>query len=69
MANLRQLQRDRDYYTNRIDEDRRKLNELKTDNENLEKFAREQYLMKKDDEDLFIIVTEKEEKEQEKNKK
>ncbi len=57
---LNQLQRDKEYYTDRIEEDRRKLNELRTDNENLEKFAREEYYMKKDDEDIFIIVTEEE---------
>lgn len=55
---LNQLQSDKEYYTNRIEEDRRKLNELRTDNDNLEKFAREEYYMKKDDEDIFIIVTE-----------
>lgn len=47
---------------NRVDEDRRKLEELRTSNANLEKFAREQYLMKKADEDLFIIVTPEQER-------
>ena len=41
----------------RIEEDKRKLNELKTSNRNLEKFAREEYRMKKPDEDLYIILT------------
>ena len=45
------------YYTKKIEEDKRKLNELKTDNDNLEKFAREQYRMKKKDEDLYIVLT------------
>ncbi len=62
LQNLRQLQQDKEYYSKRIEEDRRKLKELRTDNKNLEKFAREQYYMKKDDEDLFIIVSEEEEK-------
>jgi cell division protein FtsB len=62
IAALKQLKRDREYFTNRIEEDTRKLNELKTSNENLEKFAREEYLMKKENEDIFIIVTEEEEK-------
>jgi cell division protein FtsB len=62
IADLKQLKRDREYFTNRIEEDTRKLNELKTSNENLEKFAREEYLMKKDNEEIFIVVTEKEEK-------
>ena len=66
LKTLRQLENDKKYYTNRIEEDRRKLNELRTDNENLEKFAREEYYMKKDDEDIFIIVTEEEEKEEKK---
>ena len=39
------LEREKEYYMNRIDEDRRKLNELRTSNENLEKYAREQYRM------------------------
>jgi cell division protein DivIC len=51
------LLREKEYYMGRIEEDRRKLNELRTSNENLEKYAREQYRMKKPDEDLFIIVT------------
>jgi len=56
------LEREKEYYTGRIEEDRRKLNELRTSNENLEKYAREQYRMKKPDEDLFIIVTPEEER-------
>ena len=64
LKDLRQLEQDKEYYTNRIEEDKRKLNELRTDNDNLEKFAREQYFMKKDDEDLFKIISEEEEKKQ-----
>jgi cell division protein FtsB len=62
IKNLRKLKADREYYTTRIQEDRRKLHELKTDNRNLEKFAREQYRMKKPDEDLFIILTPREDR-------
>lgn len=58
MKELRQLENDRDYYQNRIEEDRRKLKELKTSDKNLEKFAREQYYMKKENEDLYILVDE-----------
>jgi len=56
------LLREREYYIGRIEEDKRKLEELRTSNENLEKYAREQYHMKKPDEDLFIIVTPEEER-------
>jgi cell division protein FtsB len=38
------------------EENIRKKEALKYDNESLEKFAREQYLMTKPDEDLFIII-------------
>lgn len=57
MKELRKLKTDREYYIKRIEVDRQKLHELKTDNHNLEKFAREQYRMKKPDEDLYIILT------------
>ena len=57
MRNLRKLKSEKEYYVQRIEEDKRKLHELKTDNQNLEKFAREQYRMKKPEEDLYIILT------------
>ena len=57
LKNLRKLKSEKEYYVQRIEEDKRKLHELKTDNQNLEKFAREQYRMKKPDEDLYIILT------------
>lgn len=60
LKNLKKLKADREYYFNKIEEDRKKLNELKTDDRNLEKFAREQYRMKKPDEDLYIVLTPKE---------
>jgi cell division protein FtsB len=53
-----QLTEEKDYYLQKIEEDRKRIRELKTNNDNLEKFAREQYLMKKDNEDIFIIVDE-----------
>jgi cell division protein FtsB len=57
LKELRKLKDDKEYFTKRIEEDKKKLYELKTDNQNLEKFAREQYKMKKPDEDLFLILT------------
>ena len=62
MKELRKLKSDREYYLKRIEVDRKKLYELKTDNKNLEKFAREQYRMKKADEDLYIIMTPQEDR-------
>ncbi len=57
VRNLKKLKADREYYTIRIEEDKNKLRELKTDNKNLEKFAREQYRMKKPEEDLYIVLS------------
>lgn len=62
MRELRKLKSDREYYQKRIEADKKKLHELKTDNKNLEKFAREQYRMKKADEDLYIIMTPQEDR-------
>lgn len=69
MKQVRQLERDKDYYQERIDEDSRKLNELRSSDEKLEKFAREQYHMKKDNEDLYIILSKDEEREERKKRK
>jgi cell division protein DivIC len=63
LRELHKLRTEREYYLKRIESDRQKLHELKTDNHNLEKFAREQYLMKRPDEDLYIILTPREERE------
>ncbi len=56
LRTLHQLERDKKYYTEKIISDLKKLEELKTNNDNLEKFAREQYLMKKENEDIFVII-------------
>ena len=50
------LKREKAYYQDKIEEDNRKIKELLSSKENLEKFAREQYLMKKPNEVLFVIV-------------
>ncbi|TVR74589.1 MAG: septum formation initiator family protein [Marinilabiliales bacterium] len=55
MRRINQLEADKEYFRERISADSARLNELKTDRENLEKFAREQYLMKRENEDIFII--------------
>lgn len=44
-----------DYYRNRTQEDSRKLKELDADKDEIEKFARENYLMKKPNEDIYIV--------------
>ena len=58
LRELKQLEAEKEYYLNKIEVDSKKLNELKTNDANLEKFAREQYLMKKPNEDIYLIVEE-----------
>jgi len=57
---LHKLEKQKEYYQNLIKENTDKIKELKTDRESLEKFAREEYLMKKDNEDIYIIKKQKE---------
>jgi len=52
---LRTLQQSKQYYTDRISSERAELQLLKSNTGTLEKYAREKYLMKRDDEDLFIV--------------
>lgn len=59
---LNQLKAEKEYYLDKIQTDSEKLRELRTDNENLEKFAREQYRMKEPDEDIYVIISQEEEK-------
>ena len=62
LRNLKQLEKDRVYYLEQIKTDSARLQELRTNDKNLEKFAREQYLMKKDNEDIFIVIDKSKEK-------
>ncbi len=55
---LSDLQGERDYYLEKIEEVEKDRQELLSDEDLLEKFAREKYLMKKKEEDLYIIVEE-----------
>lgn len=56
---LKQLQQSKEYYSTRIAFERKELELLKTNPATLEKYAREKYLMKRENEDLFIIPEEK----------
>ncbi len=50
------LEKERDYYLQEINANNQAIEELNTNQKSLEKFARETYLMKKDNEDVFVIV-------------
>jgi cell division protein FtsB len=52
---LNRLEESRAYYQNEIEKTRKELEQLKSDPGVLEKYAREKYRMKRDNEDLFVI--------------
>lgn len=60
MVSLRGINQDKEYYREEIEKINKDLRELTSNKEQLEKFARENYLMKKEGEDIFIIVKEEE---------
>jgi cell division protein FtsB len=55
------LKQERDFYLKETTKVRKDLDELTSNPQMLEKFAREKYLMKKDNEDVFVIVQPKKE--------
>ncbi len=52
---VQELKAERDYYQRDIENSRKMILELQTNPEVLEKYAREVHLMKKPDEDVFVI--------------
>jgi cell division protein FtsB len=54
---LKKLQESEKAMDRQITDTKQELSLLKTDPETLEKYARERYMMKKDNEDLFIITS------------
>lgn len=58
---LVKLEQERDFYQTQTDKVNKDLDELTSNPQKLEKFAREKYLMKKDNEDVFVVEKKKEE--------
>jgi len=50
------LENERDFYIHEIENNKKMVKLLQTDTLSLEKFARETYLMKKENEEVFVIV-------------
>ncbi len=55
-AKLNELNQEKKFYLDEIRRDSILTRQLLTDTAALEKFAREKYLMKKDGEDIFLVV-------------
>ncbi|MEO6960858.1 MAG: septum formation initiator family protein [Puia sp.] len=53
---LHKLEAQKKYYENQISSVRVELDQLKQDPATLEKYAREKYLMRRDNEDVYLIV-------------
>jgi cell division protein FtsB len=56
---VKQLQEERNYYAHEIAEITSDIRELTSNPKTLEKLAREKYYMKRDNEEIFVIVEEK----------
>ncbi|HRH66289.1 MAG TPA: septum formation initiator family protein [Bacteroidia bacterium] len=53
---LKELKNEKAYFEEEILKNRAYLNDLQTNRDNLEKYGREKYFMKRDNEDVFVIV-------------
>jgi len=58
MSELSDLEEEKDFYKNELHKDSITYHTLFNNKENIEKFARERFMMKKPHEDIFIIVRE-----------
>ena len=54
-SELLKLEKSKKYYEQQISVTRQELDQLKTNPALMEKYAREKYLMKRDNEDLFLV--------------
>ncbi len=52
---INDLKEEIDYYEREIERCNKEMHELESNREGLEQFAREQYLMKREDEDIFLF--------------
>lgn len=57
-SKLNSLEDEKEYYREKIREVKKDRSQLFGDRESIEKFAREKYLMKKESEDIYVIVEE-----------
>lgn len=58
LSSLNGLKQQKEYYTQELKADSVALHTLISSEAELEKFAREKYLMKRDNEDIFLIIKE-----------
>ncbi len=56
ISKCNKLKTERDYYIAEIEKNKHEIDELQNNMKSLETFAREKYLMKKDNEDVFVFI-------------
>ena len=56
VAKCNKLNTEKNYYIAEIENNKKEIIELQTNKKSLETFAREKYLMKRDNEDVFVFV-------------
>ena len=56
---MEQLHQQEQFYQTEIQQNKSALNALKYDTTQLEKYAREKYFMKKDNEDVYVVIRKK----------
>lgn len=54
-SDLREIEQSKEYFAKKIAEGRKFSSDMRSNTDAVEKFAREKYLMKRDNEDLFLI--------------
>jgi len=59
---LKALLISKNYYQQQIDQTKKNLSDLQNNSAALEKYAREKYLLKKDNEDVFVVAPQIEQK-------
>jgi len=55
---INNLEQQKEYYKNEIESDSMLIKTLKNNPDSMERYAREKYLMKKENEDIFLVVDE-----------
>ena len=53
---LKKIESDKAYYLQQIEQNKIDMKELMSDPAHLEKYAREHYMMKRDNEEVFLII-------------
>nr|MBC7614173.1 septum formation initiator family protein [Pseudopedobacter sp.] len=61
-SKVNKLEEEKDFYTKEIAKAEKDLQELTTNPDRLEKFARERYYMRRDNEDIYVVIDEKDKK-------